>query len=256
VSAPGVQEPEAWRLSGVAVVTGAARGIGAAIAVRLAGRGATVVAADVLAEEIEASVSSWRSYGLDITGHVVDVSEQDSVENLAEHAASMGPLTAWVNNAGIIDRSPLLDIEASAFDRLMAVNARGCLFGTQSAARRMGRGTSIVNLASMSSSIAIRNSAHYGATKAAIAVLTKNAALELAPLGIRVNAVAPGSIRTAFTEERLADPEALQQTEERIPLGRVGVPDDIAGPVVFLCSNESAYMTGAIVAVDGGWTAW
>ena len=120
----------------------------------------------------------------------------------------------------------------------------------------MGPGGAIVNLASMSSSIAIRNSAHYGATKAAIGVLTKNAALELGPLGIRVNAVAPGSIRTAFTEERLAAPGALKQTEDRIPLGRVGVPDDIAGPVAFLCSRESAYMTGAIVAVDGGWTAW
>jgi NAD(P)-dependent dehydrogenase (short-subunit alcohol dehydrogenase family) len=252
----GPSVPERWALDGVAVVTGAARGIGAAVAHRLAERGATVVLADIETRRLAQQCKQLTEKGFAVAKRQVDVASWESVEALASSAAELGALRYWINNAGIIDRTALLDIDAERFDSLMTVNARGCLFGIQSAARRMESGASIVNTASMSSSIALHNTAHYGASKAAVALLTKNAALELAPLGIRVNAVAPGSIRTAFTEERLAQPGALARTELRIPLGRVGVPDDVAGPIAFLCSPEAAYITGAILAVDGGWTAW
>ena len=214
---------ERWALDGVAVVTGAARGIGAAVAHRLAERGATVVLADIETRRLAQQCKQLTEKGFAVAKRQVDVASWESVEALASSAAELGALRYWINNAGIIDRTALLDIDAERFDRLMTVNARGCLFGIQSAARRMESGAS---------------------------------ALELAPLGIRVNAVAPGSIRTAFTEERLAQPGALARTELRIPLGRVGVPDDVAGPIAFLCSPEAAYITGAILAVDGGWTAW
>jgi len=251
-----VEHGGGWRIGGAIVVTGAARGIGAAAAKLIAQRGATVVLADFRTELLQETVGGLRDEGLDVHAHQVDVTVPEAIEALADYAITLGPLTAWVNNAGIIDRRPLLEISPETFDQLMTVNARGCLLGIQAAAGRMPNGGSIVNLASMSSSIGVPNSAHYGATKAAIAILTKNAAMELGPLGIRVNAVAPGSIRTAFTEDRLAQPGAEERTVARIPLGRIGTPEDMAGPIAFLCSADSRYLNGSIVAVDGGWTAW
>jgi glucose 1-dehydrogenase len=184
-----------------------------------------------------------------------DISREDEVEELGELALARGELRSWVNNAGIIDRRPILEIEVEQWDRQMEVNARGCFLGLRAAGRRMENGGSIVNMASISSEVALPNTAHYGASKGAIALLTKHAALELGPRGIRVNSVGPGTIRTEMTEDRLAVPEQLQRTLSRIPLGRVGAPEDVAGVVAFLCSDDAAFVNGAMVMTDGGWTA-
>jgi NAD(P)-dependent dehydrogenase (short-subunit alcohol dehydrogenase family) len=244
-----------WLIEGVAVVTGAARGNGAAIARRLAERGAHVLVADLDGDGAQAHAAALRSDGHAANDSAVDVAEEASVEALGDAASALGQLVAWVNNAGIIDRTPLLEIDVASWDRLMAVNARGCFLGTRAAGRRMREQGAIVNVASISSRVALPNTAHYGATKGAVELLTRHAALELGPRGIRVNAVAPGSIRTAMTAERLSVPEQLERTLRRIPLGRVGTPEDVAGAVGFLCSPESAYVNGATLFVDGGWTA-
>ncbi len=247
--------PPGWGISGVAVVTGAARGNGAAIARGLGQRGAHVILADIDVDQVNEQVRLLAEEGLYVESVVVDVGDPDSVEALAAAAEPHGPIAAWVNNAGVIRRSDLLDITVAEWDYILAVNARAAFLGTQAAARRMTAGGAIVNVASISSRVALPRTAHYGAAKGAVALFTRHAALELAPRGIRVNAVAPGTIATAMTEDRLADPRQLEASIRRIPLGRVGVPEDVAGPVGFLCSAEAAYVTGAILYVDGGYTA-
>lgn len=244
-----------WGIGGVAVVTGAARGNGAAIARRLAERGADVVVCDIDAGQAAAVAAEITAAGGSAVSSACDVSREADVEAVADLATGRGELRSWINNAGIIDRRPLLEIEVAQWDRQMEVNARGSFLGVRAAGRRMKEGGAIVNLASISSEVALPNTAHYGASKGAIALLTKHAALELGPLGIRVNAVGPGTIRTEMTADRLAMPGQMERTLGRIPLGRVGVPEDIAGVVAFLCSEDSAFVNGAMVMADGGWTA-
>lgn len=244
-----------WMIEGTAVVTGAGRGNGAAIARRLGERGAHVVLADIDAESAEASAAALRQEGLSATSREVDVCSEVSVDELAVVAAGLGRLVAWVNNAGIIQRVPLQELTVEDWDRMMTVNARSVFLGTRAAARLMESGAAIVNVASISSFIALPNTSHYGASKGAIVAFTKHAALELGPRGIRINAIAPGTIRTAMTEARLADRGQLEATLSRIPLGRVGEPEDVAGAAAFLCSNEAAFINGAVLMCDGGWTA-
>ena len=247
--------PTYWSITGVAVVTGAARGNGAAIARRLAERGATVVLADLADSDVHQTTAALVADGYSAYAQPVDVSNEQSVETLAEVASGHGPIVAWVNNAGIIQRKDFIDLTLEDWDRMMAVNARGAFLGTRAAAKRMSRGGTIVNLSSISAEVALPVTSHYGASKGAVALLTRHAALELGPQGIRVNAVAPGTILTPMTEGRLADPAQAEKSLSRIPLKRVGVPEDVAGPVAFLCSDEAAYITGATIFTDGGYTA-
>ena len=245
---------EPWRLSGGFVVTGAARGVGRAIARRLAERGASVVLADIDADELQVAAAEMRADGLDAEADVVDVGDEDSVTELAAGAADHGPPAGWVNNAGINGLAPLADLELAEFERLMSVNVTGCFLGTRAAARCLRDGGSIVNVSSVSAHVALADNSHYGATKGAIESLSRHAAVELAPRSIRVNCVAPGSVRTEMTAARYAEPGVLEARQSRIPLGRVAEPADIAGPVAFLLSSEAVYMTGQSLIVDGGWS--
>ena len=249
-----------------AVVTGAARGIGAGIAVRLAEAGADVVVADLDGAEAEktaveiAAGSAARGSNGRVIPSAVDVSGAVSVALLAELALEQfGRLDIWVNNAGIFPHTgPVVDADAATFNAVLDVNVSGTFLGAREAARRMTTGGSIVNLASITGFAARSGLTAYSTSKHAVIGLTRNLAKDLAPLGIRVNAVAPGLIVTpgllggAAGETRTAAALASRPTA---PLGRHGVPDDVARVVLFLVSDLAAFVSGATVVVDAADTA-
>jgi len=228
--------------------------MGAAIARRLGESGAYVLVADLDADLATQTAGSLTADGLAAEGIACDVTDEASVEAVGDRALALGELRSWVNNAGITTYEPLLDIDASTWDRVMNVNARGAFFGVRTAARRMEAGSAIVNVTSLSSLGPYPDTAHYGASKGAAWSLTQHAALELGPRGIRVNAVAPGTVRTAMAEERLLSmPGLIERLERRTPLKRLAQTDDIAQAVAFLCSDAAAFIHGIVLPVDGGW---
>ncbi|HEV7863829.1 MAG TPA: SDR family oxidoreductase [Acidimicrobiia bacterium] len=245
----------------VAVVTGAARGIGAGIAGRLAEAGAEVVLADLdgeaaagVAKELEAT------HGRRMVGARVDVADESSVAALADLAVErLGRIDIWVNNAGIFPHTGrVVDADAAAFDTVLGVNVSGTFLGAREAARRMGEGGAIVNLASITGFSARSGLTAYSTSKHAVVGLTRNLAKDLAPLGVRVNAVAPGLIVTpgvlggSAGETRSAEALASRATA---PLGRHGLPDDVARVVLFLVSDLAAFVSGATIVVDAADTA-
>lgn len=246
------------RLTGkVALVTGAGGGNGAAIAAGMAREGAIVAFADIKTDGAEACAEAARDAGGQALSLQLDVTSAASVEAaVATLVEQFGRLDILVNNAGILTRNPFLALTEEEWDRVMAVNAKGPFLCGQAAARRMAgqKGGSIINISSFSASIALPNTVHYGASKGAVAMLTKHMALDLAEYGIRVNAIAPGVIETDMNRERLAVPEQRAATMQRILVGRLGRPDDLVGAAVFLASDESGYVNGSTITVDGGWT--
>jgi NAD(P)-dependent dehydrogenase (short-subunit alcohol dehydrogenase family) len=169
----------------------------------------------------------------------------------------VGPLVGLVNCAGIRTRSAIVDTPLDEFERHLRVNVTGTWLGIRSMFRHHQETASsaIVNVASVNAVIAVAGQAHYAASKGAVASLTRAAAIEGAALGIRVNAIAPGPIRTAMTAERLADPAQVEWLEGRVPLGRVGEPEEMAQVIAFLLSDQSSYVTGTVIYADGGWVA-
>jgi NAD(P)-dependent dehydrogenase (short-subunit alcohol dehydrogenase family) len=184
--------------------------------------------------------------------HVLDVSDPASV---SEVFGRLDPLQGLVTCAGISDVTPIVAMTADTWRRVVGVQLDGTFFCLQAAARSMvaqGTGGTIVNTASINATFGHRGLSAYSAAKAGIAMLTRVAALELAQAGIRVNAVAPGIVETGMTAQVVQDPEFVRAWSGAIPLGRLGQPDDIADVVTFLCSSQSRWVTGQVLAVDGG----
>ena len=246
-----------------AVVTGGARGIGRACADRLAEAGAQVVLGDLDAGAAAAAAAEIAArHGVAARGAALEVAQSASMAAFADLAlAQMGGIDIWVNNAGIYPSAPVLDLDHAEWDRVMAVNVRGCFVGAQEAARRMPDGGVIVNIASTGCVKAAPGVAHYITSKHAVVGITKALSVELGPLGIRVLAVAPSMTRTEGRVEfldRYTSPEMrvlIEEMEQRVPLGRLGVPDDVARVVLFAASDLSMLMTGSVLFVDSGESA-
>jgi NAD(P)-dependent dehydrogenase (short-subunit alcohol dehydrogenase family) len=242
----------------VALVTGAGRGIGHDLVLGLAGAGARVAAAARRVGDAEEVVAAVRAAGGDAIAVSLDVTDTASIDAaVATTIASFGPLDILVNNAGLGTNHDALDATEDEWDELFAVNVRGLFFASQAAARRMveqGHGR-IVNVASQAGIVGIRRHAAYSASKGAVITLTKVLALEWAPAGVTVNAIAPTWVLTPGTAERLSDPDFLRSVLDRIPLGRVGTTSELAGAVIYLASDAAAMVTGTTLVIDGGWTA-
>jgi dehydrogenase/reductase SDR family protein 4 len=249
--------PADFRLDGrVALVTGASRGIGRAVALGLAAAGADLVLVARRLPELEAVAGEARALGrraLALPAHLGRRAEVDRVFDAA--LAAFARLDVLVNNAATNPVfGPLVDLDEAAWDKIMALNVKGYLFAAQRAARAMagaGRGA-IVNVASTAGLRASPGLGAYSISKAAVLMLTRVLARELAPLGIRVNAVAPALIETRFSEALWRDPARLDAYLQTTPLRRTGQPEEVAGAVVYLCSEAASYVTGQTLVVDGG----
>lgn len=243
----------------VAVVTGAGRGNGAAIARGLAAAGASVVVTDVDAALARQSAAAIVQAGGSARAATLDIRDADACARLAREVESaQGKVSILVNNAGVLLRGRLSDRDVrEKWRTTLDVNVDGTFNVTLAFVDQIKatRG-SVVNIASIQSFAAPPNSAAYSASKGAVAQFTKALANELAPHGARANAIAPGIIETEMTTETRADPERLRQYLTHVPMRRCGLPDELAGPVVFLCSDAASYITGAVLPVDGGYLAF
>ena len=248
------------RLEGkVAIISGGARGMGAAEAKLFAREGAKVIICDVLEDEGRQTEAEINEVGGDAVFVKLDVTSQDEWENAVNTAIErFGKLDILVNNAGIIVQSTIEDMTVELWDKVMDVNAKGVFLGTKTAIPHMkaAGGGSIVNISSISGIVGQDNvNAGYNASKGAVRIFTKAAAVQYAKENIRVNSIHPGPIATPMTAEGRADPERVALTAERTPLGRYGEPEEVANAVLFLASDEASYVTGSEIVVDGGYTA-
>jgi NAD(P)-dependent dehydrogenase (short-subunit alcohol dehydrogenase family) len=248
------------RLAGkVALISGAARGMGAAEARLFAREGARVVLGDVLEAEGHAVQADISAKGGEAIFTRLDVTrEADWVDAVALAVSRFGALNVLVNNAGIGGAGRIEETSEQLWDQVMTVNAKGVFLGTKAAIAAMRRsgGGSIVNISSQLGLVGFEDSSpQYTASKGAVRLLTKTTALQYAKDGIRANSVHPGPIVTPMTERRRADPATYQRMVSRIPLGRYGEPDEVAYAVLYLASDESSFVTGSELVIDGGWTA-
>lgn len=239
----------------IALVTGAGSGIGAAIAAAMAAEGARIVAVDVNAG---AAASTAGAIGGGAVGLACNVTDRDACDALAAKVrAEVGPIGVLVNNAGIIRRGTVGDANARRdWDDTLAVNLDGpynmvTAFLDQ---LRETRGA-VINIGSIQSFVALPNSAAYTTSKGGVRLLTKALAMELGPMGIRVNAIGPGFTATPLNAEARQNADYMANFTGRIPLGRIGTPEDVAGPAVFLASDMARYVSGVTLPVDGGYLA-
>jgi glucose 1-dehydrogenase len=237
------------------LITGGGGGIGSALAHGLTGAGAKVFVADArgqAAADVARAIpgAGWAE---------VDVRDQAAVERLiAKVEEDGGPVDGLVNSHGVSNYVPYLELSLAEWERTIAINLTGTFIVGQAVARRMVAHSlpgAIVNIASTLGWVGAPNRVHYLASKGGVNMLTRGMALDLAPHGIRVNAIGPGPIVTEMTRPRWGDPDALRATNARTPLGRMGQPEELLGAVIYLLSDEASYTTGITLYIDGGWTA-
>lgn len=237
----------------IALVTGAAQGIGYACAEAIAESGARVVLADINAEGVK---DAANSLGGDAVGIACDMGDPAQINALFDRTETdLGPISILVNNAGIARPGDFLETSLEQFQSVIAVNLTGTFLAIQRAAKAMianGIEGSIVNMSSVNAQVAISSIPAYCASKGGVMQLTKAAALALAPHNIRVNAVGPGSIDTEMLASVNANPEAMKMVLSRTPLKRIGTPREVGDVVAFLASDKASYITGETIYVDGG----
>ncbi|REE93950.1 SDR family NAD(P)-dependent oxidoreductase [Cupriavidus plantarum] len=247
------------RLQGkTALVTGAATGIGQAIALRLAQEGANiVVAAHHDNAQAQAAIEELRRTGRQaylVSGDVGNVADARTMMDAAVQAA--GAIDILVNNAGVEIRAAFTDVSEEDYDRVLATNLKGPFFLTQAFVRHLRQrgqpGGRVINISSVHEELPFPHFTSYCASKGGLRMMMRNLAIELAPLGITVNNIAPGAIETPINRNLMSDPAAVSALLKNIPLGRLGQPTDVAGLAAFLASDDAAYMTGTTLYVDGG----
>jgi gluconate 5-dehydrogenase len=248
-----------FSLSGeVAIVTGARRGIGKAIALAFAGAGADVAVCDLVADDgqLDAVAGEIEKLGRRALAVKVDTTRRAEVESMAEAVSErLGPVGVLANNAGILIRSALLDLPEEDWDRLMAVDLKSYYLCAQAVGRRMVRQKrgKIINTASQFSFRTTPGMGPYSIAKAGVVMLTRALAQELGKHGIRVNAIAPGLVKTDFSKDSWENnPDFVKQYSSQMPLGRMGETTDLVGAALFLASDASAYVTGHTILIDGG----
>jgi NAD(P)-dependent dehydrogenase (short-subunit alcohol dehydrogenase family) len=237
------------RLSGKRVlITGAAQGIGKAIAAAFVAEGAELLLVDRDPARLAATAGELGQEGL-----VADLANKVEIARIFDRISERwGTLDVLVNNAGVTHAAELDDLAEDDFDRVLAINLKAPLWATQAAARLMGPGSAVINMSSVNAVLAIPNQIPYAVSKGALKQLTNVTALALAPKGIRVNAIGPGSIMTDMLKGIMNDRAAEERILSRTPMGRCGEPEEIAAVAVFLASNESSYITGQTIYPDGG----
>lgn len=248
-----------FELSGkVALVTGGSKGIGLGMAQALGRYGATLVITSRGADEGETAVQQLKEEGVNAAYIQADVTKKEQVEKLINEVVErFGSLDILVNNAGMNIRKPLVEVEESDWDRVLGVNLKGIFLVGQACAKQMIKQNygKIINISSIFGTVGMSHQTSYAASKGGINQLTKIWAEELAPNNITVNAIGPGYIMTPMTQEWLSDPERVEKIVNSTMIKRFGEISDLVGPVVFLASDTSKYVTGQVLHVDGGWTA-
>ena len=245
----------------VVFVTGGASGIGRAVAERLTHEGSSVVVADSDVENGHEPCESIASAGGSVIFQEIDVRDRSSIRSAADNASSqLGGITGLVNCAGVVTMTSLADLTEEEWDLVIDVNLKGTWLVTQEVARDIATagGGSVVNISTVEAEVVVSSAGycqvHYNASKGGVKMLTKALAVELAKFSIRVNAVAPGPIATDFVSlEGITAPETLEALKDRLLIPRIGQPEDVASAVSFLLSDESSWITGVHLPVDGGW---
>lgn len=245
----------------VAIITGARRGMGRSHALTLAKAGAKVVVSDISLEDCVKVVEEIKNNGGEAIAVKCDVTKKEEIDEMVKITIEKwGKIDILVNNAGICQFKPFLELTQEEWDKTLNVNLKGYFLVAQACAKEMVKRNYgvIINIASVAMGqvgVGFPNLVHYSASKGGIVAMSETMAIELAPYNIRVNCISPGAIDTPMADTIESDPKTLEATLARIPMRRIGKPEEVSNLVLFLASDASSYMTGATVVIDGGWLA-